>query len=75
MGCGSLRCVRRGWRDWGVVEAGNLDDAETALTPTAVSSDDDASPTSAPMQPSATPGRRSAGRRGTPVGLLLNPGR
>ena len=65
---------RRGWREWGVVEAGNLDDAETHYavrnsrrrrrTPT---------PSDLPSPPSANAGARPVA--GEPVGLLLNPGR
>ena len=64
--------VRRGWRDWGVVEAGNLYDAETGYA-AAISSDDDSFAGQAPMQPSVNAGPSSP-VAGTPVGLLLNPG-
>ena len=64
---------RRGWRDWGVVEAGNLYDAETRYAAAIASDDDDRSRSGA----DAAIGRMPARARwpATPVGLLLNPGR
>ena len=65
--------MRRGWRNWGVIEAGNLYDAETCYA-AAAASDDDGIPDQPPMQPSVNAGPSSP-VAGTPVGLLLNPGR
>jgi Protein of unknown function (DUF2628) len=66
---------RRGWHSWGVVEAGNLDDADThyaAETATAEAGAPDRSPTSL-SPPSANSGARPV--QGEPIGLLLNRGR
>jgi hypothetical protein len=64
---------RRGWSNWGVVEAGNLDDADAHYTvrTTDVEADTDA-PAAMPA-PSANAGARRVA--GEPIGLLLNPGR
>jgi hypothetical protein len=64
---------RRGWQEWGVVEARNLDDADThyAVETVGVDTDDQSSPL--PSPPSANAGARPVA--GEPVGLLLNPGR
>ena len=64
---------RRGWRNWGVVEAGNLDDADAHYIAENASTEADASdhmPTSLPSANSV-----AAPVTGGPVGLLLNPGR
>jgi hypothetical protein len=66
---------RRGWQSWGVVEAGNLDDADThyaAETAGAEAQAPDRSQTS-PSPPSVNSGARPVA--GEPIGLLLNPGR
>ena len=65
--------MRRGWSNWGVVEAGNLYDAETCYA-AAISSDDDRVPDQAPRHPSVNAGPSSP-VAGTPTGFLLNPGR
>ena len=64
---------RAGWRSWGVIEARRLDDAETRYA-AAISSDDSTVTDEAPIQPSVNSGPASPAP-GTPIGLLLNPGR
>jgi hypothetical protein len=64
--------LRRGWRNWGVVDAGNLDDAETCYA-TAIASDDGV-PDQAPMQLSVNAGPANPVPI-PPIGFLLNPGR
>jgi hypothetical protein len=65
---------RRGWREWGVVEACNLDDADTHYAVETVDGDMDDQSSRLPSPPSANSGGARA-IAGEPVGLLLNPGR
>ena len=64
---------RRGWSNWGVVEAGNLDDADAHYTVRATGAETDADIPAAMLAPSANAGARPIA--GEPIGLLLNPGR
>ena len=65
---------RRGWQEWGVVEAANLDDADAHYAVETVDAEAAADQFSAlPSPPSANSGARPVA--GDPVGLLLNPGR
>ena len=66
---GALR--RRGWRDWGVVDADSLDDAETRYA--SQTADEELTPDRPPVRPSANITGASPPAAG-PVGLLLNPG-
>jgi Protein of unknown function (DUF2628) len=64
---------RRGWQDWGVVEAGNVDDADAHYAVETVGADTDADLPALPSPPSVNSSARAVA--GEPVGLLLNPGR
>jgi len=64
---------RRGWQDWGVVEAGNLDDADAHYAVETAGANTDADPSALPYLPSVNSSARPVA--GEPVGLLLNPGR
>ena len=65
---------RRGWQEWGVVEAANLDDADAHYAVETVDAEAAADQFSAlPSPPSANSCARPVA--GDPVGLLLNPGR
>jgi hypothetical protein len=65
---------RRGWQEWGVVEAGSLDDADAHYAVETVDAEAAADQFSAlPSPPSVNSGARPVA--GEPVGLLLNPGR
>ena len=69
-----IRAQAAGWRSWGVHRSSaDLDDAETRYA-AAISSDDSTVTDEAPIQPSANSGPASPAP-GTPIGLLLNPGR
>jgi Protein of unknown function (DUF2628) len=63
---------RRGWRNWGVVEARKLDDADTYYS-TQTADAEPSADTPTPLAPSANAGPRTAA--GESIGLLLNPGR
>jgi hypothetical protein len=64
---------RRGWSSWGVVEAGNLDDADAHYAMQIAGAETDADVATLMPAPSANAGTRSL--VGEPIGLLLNPGR
>jgi uncharacterized protein DUF2628 len=65
---------RRGWQEWGVVEAGSLDDADAHYAVATVGAEVPTDQSSAlPPAPSVNSGARPVA--GEPVGLLLNPGR
>jgi hypothetical protein len=65
---------RRGWLSWGVVEAGNLDDADTHYIAETAGAEADASD-HVPAPPLSSANSVAAPVTGGPVGLLLNPGR
>ena len=70
--CGSQRCSRRGWHEWGVVDADSLDDAESRYAMADGRSATSARPMLAPIRPSANR-LRGPPHAGTALGLLLIP--
>ena len=64
---------RRGWNEWGVVEAESREDAETRYVAEAMR--DAPSPRPAPAPASMTPGRAPASGDGPALGLFDYPGR
>ena len=65
---------RRGWREWGVVEADDADDAETRYLAEAVS-EDDGEPPAGIVAPARPPHRAAASHSGPALGMLFYPGR
>jgi hypothetical protein len=62
---------RRGWREWGAVEAGNAAEAEIRY----LAGEDDGLPVAAPLSPVTTSGVGRPAAVGPALGLLGYPGR